>query len=78
MWVMVMRQRLKTLAALGAVLGLGLIGIASEPTCAFAQSSSCTSACRAQHSQCRIATKGSPSCDAQLQSCLQGCLSGRR
>jgi hypothetical protein len=33
----------------------------------------CASACRNQHNQCRIATKGSPSCDAQLTQCLRGC-----
>jgi len=37
----------------------------------------CAAQCRDQHNRCRIATKGSPSCDAQLQACLQGCLSRR-
>ena len=35
---------------------------------------SCASSCRAQHNQCRIATKGSSSCDARLQQCLQSCM----
>jgi hypothetical protein len=34
----------------------------------------CAANCRAQHNQCRIATKGSPSCDAQLQACMQRCI----
>ncbi|MBL8565413.1 MAG: hypothetical protein JNM89_06845 [Hyphomicrobiaceae bacterium] len=34
----------------------------------------CAADCRAGHDQCRIATKNSPSCDAQLQRCMQGCL----
>jgi len=38
---------------------------------------SCVAQCRAAHSQCRVATKNSSSCDAQLQSCLQTCLSRR-
>lgn len=42
-----------------------------------AAANSCAASCRAAHSQCRISTKGSPSCDAQLQSCLQACLSKR-
>lgn len=57
--------------ALGAAAWLGLNGVQ------MAQANSCVSSCRAAHSQCRIATKGSPSCDSQLQSCLQGCLSKR-
>lgn len=34
----------------------------------------CAGNCRDAHNQCRIRTKNSPSCDAQLQACLQGCL----
>lgn len=42
-----------------------------------AVANSCASACHAAHNQCRIATKGSPSCDAQLTQCLRGC-AGKR
>lgn len=42
-----------------------------------AWANSCVSGCHAAHSQCRIATKGSSSCDAQLRGCLQGCISRR-
>ncbi len=35
---------------------------------------SCIAQCRAAHSQCRVATRGSPSCDGQLQGCLNSCL----
>lgn len=38
----------------------------------------CADACRQRHNQCRIAKRGAPSCDAELQRCLQGCLAGRR
>ena len=41
---------------------------------ALAQSGACQLACRQQHSQCRIATKGAASCDAELHSCLQACI----
>lgn len=40
---------------------------------AFRVVNACAAKCRAQHNQCRIRTKGSPSCDAQLSSCLQSC-----
>jgi uncharacterized membrane protein len=39
-----------------------------------AQGNACVSSCKASHNQCRIATKGNSSCDAQLQSCLQSCI----
>ena len=52
-----------------------LAGLAGESGCATAQSSSCRSICLSQYNQCRITTKGSPSCDAQYQSCLQACIS---
>ncbi len=50
---------------------------ARAPLIRLAQGNSCTDACRAQHNQCRIATKGSPSCDVQLQACMQRCISTR-
>lgn len=39
---------------------------------------SCASACQAQHDRCRVETKGSPSCDAARQRCLQACLAQRK
>lgn len=38
----------------------------------------CAGQCRAHHNQCRLATKGAPSCDMELQSCLQRCLTPRK
>jgi hypothetical protein len=35
---------------------------------------SCASLCRQRHNQCRIATRGAPRCDSELQRCLKGCL----
>jgi hypothetical protein len=67
--------RLITLALLAAVL----LGSAPAAVCvAVAQSGACTSACRAQYNQCRIATKGSPRCDAQFAACMQRCIPRRR
>jgi hypothetical protein len=62
-----------------ALLAAVLLGSVPEVACvALAQSGACTSACRSQYNQCRIATKGSPSCDAQFAACMQRCISSRR
>ncbi|MGE5512610.1 MAG: hypothetical protein ACM31O_15310 [Bacteroidota bacterium] len=42
------------------------------------QGEACTDACRREHSDCMIRSKGSPSCNARLQQCLQACLARRR
>ena len=39
---------------------------------------SCASTCQAHHDQCRVQTKGSSSCDAERQRCLQACLQKKR
>jgi hypothetical protein len=46
----------------------------SAPT-VVADSTSCASACQAEHDKCRVETKGGPACDARRQRCLQACLS---
>ena len=74
-----MRSRLNIFAVAAAsvsTVAIAVILIASfgSTTCANAQGNACVAACRAAHSDCRIRSKGSPSCDAQLQACLQGCL----
>jgi len=58
-------------AAISAALML-VAGVAARPAAADA-----CSACYAQHNQCRMQTKGSPSCDARLQQCLQSCRTGK-
>ena len=54
---------------------LALIGLFSfwGGNVQLANADQCVSQCRNAHNQCRISTKGSPSCDAQLQSCLDSC-----
>ena len=42
-----------------------------------AKADTCAPSCRERHNQCRIQTKGSPSCDAQLQACLQSSLASQ-
>ena len=55
--------------------GLALIGLFTfwGGNVQLANADQCVSQCRNAHNQCRISTKGSPSCDAQLQSCLDSC-----
>ena len=53
-----------------ALFGIFAVGGA---TVQLANADQCVSQCRNAHNQCRISTKGSPSCDAQLQSCLDSC-----
>ena len=35
---------------------------------------SCANRCQREHDQCRVTTKGSPSCDPVRQRCLQDCI----
>ncbi len=67
-------RRLKRLAifvagfvAAGVLVGLALT-LNSRP--AFA----CESNCLAAYNQCRVATNGSPRCDAQFRACMQRCI----
>ncbi len=54
-------------AAFLAVTGL----IATGPADA---EGGCGESCRAAYNQCRIATKGSPACEAAFTSCMQQCI----
>ena len=61
-----------------ALISGGLAGSApSAAEMTLAQASGCTESCRAQYYQGRIATKGSPSCDAQFAACMRRCISSR-
>lgn len=61
-----------------AAVTLLLVTSGSVPICSLdapaAYANSCTQNCRRQHNSCRISTKGSRRCDAQLRSCLRRCL----
>lgn len=48
--------------------GAGLLGTAP------ASAASCGAKCKQAFNQCRISTKGSPSCDKQFTKCMQGCI----
>lgn len=65
---------MKSAIAVAALMGLFTV---TEPNVELAQSDQCVQACRNAHNQCRISTKGSPSCDGQLQSCIDSCRAKR-
>lgn len=50
---------------------------AESPPIRLAQDT-CANACQAQHDQCRVSTKGSPSCDLARQRCLQACIATKK
>lgn len=56
-----------------ALACLAIIAAVGSATMQLANADNCVSQCRNAHNQCRIATKGSPSCDAQLQACMDSC-----
>jgi len=63
-----MSWALATLAVAAALLaGFGLVSIDR------AAANSCGAACRNAYNQCRIATKGSSSCEAEYTNCVQRC-----
>ena len=57
-------------AAICAVLmaGIGLLGTGS------ASAASCGAQCKKAFNDCRISTKGSPTCDEQFTRCMQRCI----
>jgi hypothetical protein len=52
--------------------------LVQSPAVAVAQSTSCAGECQAEHDRCRVQTKGSPSCDAERQRCLEVCLKKKK
>lgn len=71
-----MTKRLTITCGVLLALAAGLSGASLFPVTGPASANQCASACYAAHNQCRVSTKGSPSCDAQLSRCLSSC--GRR
>lgn len=76
-----------------ALLPMGAVSAAAEPEnlhpspnaspaisapVLVAEQSSCANTCQTRHDQCRVATKGSPSCDTERQQCLQACLASKK
>ena len=44
------------------------------PAPTVVQSGTCAADCQTHHDRCRVRTKGSPTCDAERQACLEKCL----
>jgi hypothetical protein len=65
---------MSTVFAVMAAVGLVVAGDAGIE---LAQADQCVQQCRSAHNQCRITSKGSPSCDSQLQACMDSCRSRR-
>ncbi len=61
---------MKSAVAAFALFGLFTVADATQE---LAQADQCVQQCRSDHNQCRISTKGSPSCDSQLQACMDSC-----
>jgi hypothetical protein len=53
------------------------LGVFSAAAPAITSANDCAQRCYAQENSCRRATKDSPSCGAQLTSCLQSCRAKR-
>jgi hypothetical protein len=68
------RRQINRIALAAALAAAMLVGPGGDIGCVHAQSPTCRSTCLASYNQCRLATKGSPACDAQYQACLQACV----
>lgn len=66
----------RSVAIVAVALLAALLSQATMPTCAVAQSG-CSEQCKAAYGSCYKATANRAACEAQLQRCLQGCISGR-
>jgi len=53
------------------LVGLLAVGFAALDR---ASANQCGASCRNAYNQCRISTKGSPSCESAFTSCMQRCI----
>lgn len=61
-----------------SIAAASLLMAASVPVCPVAaQGASCSEQCKAAFGACYKATANRSACEAQLQRCLQGCISSR-
>ena len=70
---MIAKRRDRGWAAVAGVLVASLAALCVVAPAGPAEANQCAAACYAQHNQCRMATKGSPTCDAALTQCLRAC-----
>ena len=59
------------MTVLVALATLIAIGVGSSDRVAAGQ---CGASCKNQYNQCRISTKGSPSCEIAFTRCMQACI----
>ncbi len=69
-------RHFRILRPLVALLLAGLL-TASGPSCGIAQGSGCSDHCKAAFGACYKSTANRAACEAQLQQCLEGCLTQR-
>lgn len=55
--------------AIGAALALEIFGAVTP-----AEAGQCGASCRNAYNQCRMSTKGSPSCEVAFTRCMQSCI----
>ncbi|KWT69345.1 hypothetical protein APY04_1428 [Hyphomicrobium sulfonivorans] len=62
-------------AALGAALVIGLVlALDIFGSATPAEAGQCGVSCRNAYNQCRMSTKGSPSCEVAFTRCMQSCI----
>jgi hypothetical protein len=66
-------ERRMTWALGGAAIAAAMLVCAGLVSIDRAAADSCAASCRSSYNQCRISTKGSPSCEGKFTSCMQGC-----
>lgn len=70
---------LRKIVMLAAIAVSTLAMASSVPLCPVAaQGASCSEGCKAAFGACYKSTANRAACEAQLQRCLQGCISARR
>lgn len=69
---MVVRERRMT-SALGAVAVAAAVLVGTSLVFVGPAAADCAASCRSSYNQCRMETKGSPSCEGRFTSCMQGC-----
>lgn len=60
--------------ALAGAIGAAVVATLALVSVDRVAANDCGSSCRNAYNQCRISTKGSPSCESQFTSCMQGCI----
>jgi hypothetical protein len=65
-------------AAVFGGLAMVLAGSAVAPCDVRAQDGGCVTGCRSAYADCYRSTSNRAACEAQMQRCMQGCISSKR